>query len=107
RQREVARVDEILGPARALEGPLRLVALDELVDVTDLELDLGLLVPAGALALQEMPEKLLLQPDAVVGIEMRPVLEAMAFEPLLLRCGAHEAFEIAARVQALSAPVRG
>ena len=48
-----------------------------------------------------MPEEPLLQVEAVVRIEMRPVLDAVHLEPFLLRRGAHEAFEIAARMQAL------
>ncbi len=38
---------------------------------------------------------------------MRPVLDAVAFEPFLLGRRAHEALEIAARMQALAAPVGG
>src|SRR5437879_12567424 len=37
---------------------------------------------------------------------MRPVLDAVCLEPLVLRGGAHKALEIATRMQALSAPVR-
>src|SRR5262249_62100159 len=84
-----------------------LVPLDELVDVAYLQLHLGPLLPAGAFALEEIAEEFLLQGDAVVGVEVRPMLEAVALEPLLLGGGAHEAFEIAARVQALAAPVGG
>src|SRR6266571_7003128 len=101
----IRRVEEKLGPARAPERPFLLVPLDELVDVADLQQHLRLLLPAGVLALEEMPEELLLQSDAVVGVEVRPVLEAVAFEPLLLRGRPHEALEVAARVQALAGPV--
>src|ERR1043165_7141035 len=38
---------------------------------------------------------------------MRPVLDAMRFEPFVFRRSTRETFEIAARMQALSAPVRG
>src|SRR5215471_2044986 len=54
-----------------------------------------------------MSEELLLQADAIIGIEVRPVLDAVHLEPLLLRGGAHETLEIAARMQALAAPVGG
>src|SRR3954453_7997179 len=37
---------------------------------------------------------------------MRPVLDAVRLEPLVARGRADEAFEIAARMQALSAPIR-
>src|SRR5437879_4305313 len=45
--------------------------------------------------------------DAVVGVEVGPMLEAVRLQPFVLRGSAHEALEIAARVQALSAPVGG
>src|SRR5262249_43180606 len=100
------RIDIELGPLRPRERPLILVTLDELLaDVANLELHFGLPGPAGVLALEVVAEELLLQRDAVVGIEMRPVLDAVALEPLVLRGRAHEALEIAARVQALPAPV--
>src|SRR2546423_13396589 len=38
---------------------------------------------------------------------MRPVLDAVRLEPFVLRGGTREAFEIAARMQPLSAPIRG
>ena len=65
-----------------------------------------LLAPAGVLALQVKIEELALKFAAVVGVEMRPVFDSVRLEPLVLRGGAREAFEIAARMQALSAPVR-
>jgi hypothetical protein len=48
-----------------------------------------------------------LQLAPVVGVEMRPVLDAVHFEPLVLDGRPHEAFEIAARMQGLAAPVGG
>src|SRR5262245_1246434 len=62
-------------------------------------------VPARVLALEKMPEEFLLQPNAVICVEMRPVLDAMHFEPFLLGSRANETLEISARMQALSAPV--
>ncbi len=97
-----------LGPLRARQRPFVLVALDEfLARMTDLEQHLRLLAPAGILALEEMTEEPLLQVDPVVRVEMRPVLDAVHFEPFLLGGGAHEALEIAARMQALAAPIGG
>ena len=80
-------------------------ALDEAVDVTDLQLHRRLLVPAVLLAVQEMVEEAQLQFAAVIGVEMRPVLDAVDFEPFVLRRRAHETFEIAARMQRLTAPI--
>src|SRR5262249_55875932 len=73
--------------------------------VAYLQLHLRLLSPAGVLALEEVSEEFLLQGDAVIGVEMRPVLDAVHLEPLLFGGGAHEALEIAARMQSLAAPV--
>ena len=67
--------------------------------MADLQLHRRLAVPAGVLAFEEMAEEALLQREAVVGVEMRPMGVAMRLEPFLRRCRAHEAFEIAARVQ--------
>src|SRR5258707_15770150 len=70
-----------------------------------LELHGRLLWPV-PLALEEGIEEPQLQLAPVVGVEMRPVLDAVRLEPLLLGRRAHEAFEVAARMQALPAPVR-
>ena len=61
--------------------------------------------PAGLVAFEEAAKEPLLQVETVVRIEVCPVLDAVHFEPFVLRRGAHEAFEIAARMQALPAPV--
>ena len=50
-----------------------------------LEQHLRLLLPAGVLALEEVAEEPLLQLDAVVGVEVGPVLDAVHLEPFLLR----------------------
>src|SRR5436190_23376411 len=51
-----------------------LVTLDEfLFRMTDAQLHPRLFIPAGLLALQEMAEEALLQPDAIIGIELQPV----------------------------------
>ena len=97
-----------LGPLRARDRPIVLMADDEfLARMTDVELHARLLVPAVLLALEEVAEELLLQVDAVVGVIVRPMLDAVHFEPFLFRRRAEEALEIAARVQRLAAPVRG
>src|ERR1035441_8080565 len=89
-----------LGPLRARQRPSVLMADDEfLARMTDIELYARLLVPAVLLALEEVAEKLPLQSDAVVGVVVRPMLDAVHFEPFLFRRRAEEAFEIAARVQ--------
>src|SRR5262245_46358110 len=44
---------------------------------------------------------------SIVRVEMRPVLDAVHLEPFLLRRRAHEALEIAARMQRLAAPIGG
>src|SRR5258708_27015057 len=79
---------------------------DKAIDVAPLQLHARLVLPAVVLALEEGIEKALLQLDAVIGIEMGPMLEAVRFQPLVLRSRTHEALEIAARVQTLPAPVR-
>src|SRR5690349_15962418 len=53
-----------------------------------------------------MVEEALLQLNAVIGVERRPVRTAVYLEPFQSRSSTHEAFEVAARVQSLSAPVR-
>ena len=53
-----------------------------------------------------MSEEALLQADTVIGVEMREVGIAVHFQPFLFRAGGEIAFEIAAGVQALTAPIR-
>ena len=101
----VGRIEIKPRPFGALERPFVLGALDEAVDVAHLQLHRRLLVPAIVLAVQEMIEEAQLQVPAVVGIKMRPVLDAVRFEPLVLRRGADKTFEIAARMQRLAAPI--
>src|SRR4051812_47551109 len=93
-----------LRPLRAPDRPLVFLALDELIEMPHLELHAWLLRPI-ALALEEVVEKLQLKLTSIVRIEVRPVLDAVRLEPFLLRCSAHEAFEVAARMQPLSAPI--
>src|SRR5262252_3924551 len=98
----------IFRPFGARERPFVLGPLEEFfAGVADLQQHLRPLVPAVRLAVQEMIEERKLLLAAVVGVEMGPVLDAVRLEPLLLRGGADEPLEIAARVQPLAAPVRG
>ena len=57
-----------------------------------LQLHAGLCIPAVFLALQVEIEKALLQFTTVVGVEVRPVLEPVRFQPFLLRRRADEAY---------------
>lgn len=101
------RVEIEFGPLRARQRPFAFVPLDErLAGVTDLQLHARLLVPAGVLALEEVAKKALLQADSVVRVEVRPVRIAMHLKPLLPGGGSHEAFEVPARMQSLSTPIR-
>ena len=79
--------------------------LDKFIDVTNLKLDLWLVVPAIRFAFEIKIEKPALQFAAIVGVKMRPVLQPVAFKPLLCGSGSDKTFEIAARVQALPAPI--
>src|SRR5258708_6551300 len=101
------RVEMELRPARARDRPLVFVPLDETVHVAYLQLHARLPLPAVPHVLQGVIEEPLLQRGAVVGVEMRPMLDTVGFEPFFLRSGAHESLEVAARVKALPAPVGG
>jgi hypothetical protein len=101
------RVEIELRPFGALERPFVLGTLHELVDVAHLQQHARLPVEAVVLAVQEMVEEAQLQLAPIVGIEVGPVLDAVHFEPFVLRARAHEAFEIAARMQGLAAPIGG
>ena len=72
-----------------------------------LQQDTRLLLEAVVLSMQEMIEKPQLQLAAVVRVEMGPVLDAVRFEPLVLRGRAHEAFEVSPGMQGLSPPIGG
>src|SRR5215211_4688464 len=52
-----------------------------------------------------MAEEPLLQTYSIIRVEMGPVFEPVHLEPFVLRCRPHESLEIAARMQALAAPV--
>src|SRR5205814_472610 len=80
---------------------------EALAGAADVERDTGLLVPAGVRILQEAAEEALLQSHAVVAVEMREVRVAVDLEPFFFRAGGEEAFVVAARMQALPAPIGG
>src|SRR5262245_16727218 len=95
-------------PLRARKRPFVFMPFDKsFAGMANLQQHLRLFAPAGILALEEMAEEFLLQLHAVIRVKVRPVLDAMTFEPLLGGGGANETFEIAARMQALAAPVGG
>src|SRR5206468_5828438 len=82
----IARIQVEPRPLSARQRPFALLPLDEpLTGMADLEQDPGLLRPSRVLALQEVAEELLLERHAVVCVEVRPVLDAVDFEPLLVR----------------------
>src|SRR5438094_687050 len=86
-----ANVDLELRPCLALDRPVVLLPLREcLARMADLQLNARLRVPAGVFALEEVPEETLLQAQAVVGVEMRPMGVAMHLQPLLRRCRRQE-----------------
>src|SRR2546425_11754541 len=97
-ERAFGRIEIELGPFRPFERPFVLPALDELVDMTHLQLYARTLFKAILLSVQEMIEELQLQLAAVVGVEMGPVLDAVHFEPFVLGGGTDEALEISARM---------
>src|SRR5262249_32150680 len=85
-QREIGRVEIKLGPLRACQRPFVLGALDKFLSrMTNLQQHSRLLAPTGVLALEEEVEELALQLAAVVRIEVRPVLDAVRFEPFVFR----------------------
>ena len=75
--------------------------------MADVEQHLRPLLPAVVDALEETVEELPLQVLAVLRIEQREVRVAVHLQPFLLRAGAQEALEIAARMQPHAAPVGG
>src|SRR4249919_641654 len=95
------------GPLRVRERPVLLVTNNELLArMPDVELHARLLVPAIALAFQEIVEEFLLQADSVISVVMRPMLDAVHLEPFLFRRRPVKTLEVAARMQRLATPVR-
>src|SRR5271156_5545148 len=80
--------------------------LDKLADMTNLKLNPRLVAPAVRVTLEIKIEKPALQFAAIIRVKMRPMLEPVAFEPLLFRGRPDKPLEIAARMQSLPAPVR-
>src|SRR5688572_2044607 len=92
-------------PLRSRDGPFVFVAFNEAVDMAHLQLYPGLFVPAVSLVFKVEIKKPLLQFAAVISIKMRPVLDAVRFQPFIFRGGTHKTLEVAARMQTLAAPV--
>src|SRR5258708_12273218 len=72
-----------------------------------LQQDFRLLCPAFVFPVQESIKESQLLLAAIVGVEVRPVLDAMCLQPFVLGGGSPKALEISARVQALAAPIGG
>ena len=84
RKRLIPGVKVELGPHRGGQRPAGFMPLDETVDVEDLQLYFRLLSPIVGFALEVEIEESLLQFTPVIGIKMRPMLQAVALQPLLL-----------------------
>ena len=92
-----------LRPLRLRQWPIALVADDELfARMANVELDPRLLVPAVPFSFEEITKELLLQIDAIICVVMRPMLDAVHFEPFLFGSRSEEAFKVAARMQRLA-----
>src|SRR4029078_12024208 len=76
-----------------------------LAGMADIERHRRLLLPAGALALEEVAEEPHLQRLAVAAVALREVRIAVPLQPFLPGAGAPPAFEIAAGMQTHAAPV--
>src|SRR6516162_11366792 len=95
-----------LRPLCLRQWPIALVADDELfARMANVELDPRLLVPAVPFSFEEITKELLLQIDAIICVVMRPMLDAVHFEPFLFGSRSEEAFKVAARMQRLAPPV--
>src|SRR5579864_2819018 len=101
------RVKVEFGPGRSRQRPIGFASLLEAINMAHLKQHARSLAPAVVLALQIAVEEGFLQRAAVVGVKIRPMLETMCLQPLFLRGGAHESFEIAAGMQPLAAPIGG
>src|SRR5579875_290090 len=78
------RIKVKVGPPRSCQRPFALQALSEPVDRSDVEYDLGLLLPAVVNALEEVVKEPPLKVKAITRVELRPVLPPVKLEPLLL-----------------------
>ena len=70
-------------PVRVGQGPVGALAFLKTIDMAHLQTHRRLLVPSVGFAFEEVAEKFLLNRDAVVGVEMRPVFQAVHLQPLL------------------------
>ena len=72
-----------LGPLRASDGPFALMALDEAIDMAHLQLHFGLCIPTVGIAFEVVVEEALLQIASIVGVKVRPVFDAVCFQPFI------------------------
>ena len=93
------------GPVSARDRPVVFLARLETVCMADQESYFWRVGPGVGVVFQVAGEKGLLNADAVIGVELGPVLEPMDLEELVGRGGLLETLEITARVQALAAPI--
>ena len=108
RERSAGRVEVELRPACPRDRPRLLAPRDERsVDVADVQRHRRPLVPAVVGVREKTIQELPLDLAAVVGVVVRPVLEAVHLEPLALRAGPHEALGVAPQMEAVAAPVAG
>ncbi len=71
------------GPDRGGQRPVGFMPLDETIDVADLQLNFRLLSPIVGYAFEVEVEEPFLQLTSVIGVKMRPMLEAVALQPFL------------------------
>src|SRR3974377_2162089 len=91
---------------RLRQWPIALMAdYDLFARMANVELDPRLLVTAVPFSFEEITKELLLQIDAVICVVMRPMLDAVHFEPFLFGSRSEETFKVAAGMQRLVPPV--
>ncbi len=101
---ESVRIKVEPGPLSPRKGPLVFEALNEGIDLSDLELDARVVRPSIIETFQEVVEEAFLEIAAVVGVEVRPMFESMHLEPLLLGGGPDETLHVPSQVQTLPPP---
>src|SRR6266705_2009188 len=76
-QAMAAGIEEQTRPLRPRDRPLMLLTFDEVIDMADLQANAGLTLPTVVDVLEKTIEEAPLHIHAVIGVEMRPVLEPM------------------------------
>ena len=82
-KREVVAIEKQRAPFGSSERPFPLATRLETIEMTHPEANRRLRIPTIRLSFQKMIEKALLKANAIVRIELGPMLPAMDFEPLL------------------------